>query len=248
MPGVAEQIARAPSDFELGRTGRMTEAKLAPKVANASLILTNLPKRDWCHLIEERPKVIGCSDNVDIPLPVRFCSVSPHHAQVWRDHRGHWIQDLGSTGTRVNMVWIGGLSRAKIVPSDVINLGDQVQMQMILGKPTSDGGKELAEEVSGGPPHDDLTVCLGPGASRRQMVHGNISPAETELLLWISRGFLDNEDLGRRLHRSPHTVRTQIGSILRKLGLHSRGEIIPWLLRRAPGAHAPRPAPFPRSR
>ena len=248
-PGMADQVTRAASHIELERTGRRPETKLASTVSSTSLILTNMPMGDWCHPIEKRPKVIGLSGDVDIPLPDWIRSVSPHHAQVWGDHRGHWIRDLGSTvGTRVNLIWIDGLSQAKILPGDTINLGDRVQMQVVPGEPTCDGDTEPAEEVWGRSPHDDPTVRLAPAEVLRQMICEFVSPAETELLLWVSRGVLDNEELGRRLHRSPHTVRTQVGSIFRKLGLHSRGEMISWLLRRMPTGHAARPVPLGSSR
>lgn len=210
----------------------MPPIKAVSPAATASLILTNHPTGGWCHLIEERRKVIGRADNVDIPLPTRFRSVSRQHAEVWRDHRGCWIRDLGSRiGTRVNLVWIDRLPQAKIIPGDLINLGGTVEIQVVTGELASEPCTELDDDILGGIPSDDPTVGLVPRASRRQTLREHISPAETELMLWISRGYLDNEELGRLLHRSPHTVRTQLGSILRKLGLHSRGDIIGWLKR-----------------
>ena len=207
---------------------------------SASLVLTNMPTGGWCHLIEPRRKIIGRADTADIPVPTRFRSVSRKHAEVWRDHRGCWLHDLGSrVGTRVNWVWIDRLSQAKIVPGDLISLGDRIEIQVVAGEPMNDPDNELADEILGGSPNDDLTVGLAPRASRRQTLREHISPAETEVLLWISRGYLDNEELGRLLHRSPHTVRTQLGSILRKLGLHSRGDIVGWLRRPMHGDASP---------
>jgi DNA-binding CsgD family transcriptional regulator len=216
------------------------EINAASPVASASLILTNLPTGGWCHLIEQRRKVIGRADDVDIAVPTRFRSVSRKHAEVWRDHRGCWIRDLGSrVGTRVNWVWIDRLSQAKIVAGDLINLGDRIEIQVVAGEPESDPSQDAIDEILGGSPNDDPTVGLSPRASRRQLIREHISPAETELLLWVSRGYLDNDELGRLLHRSPHTVRTQLGSILRKLGLHSRGDIIGWLRRPTHGDASP---------
>ena len=50
--------------------------------------------------------------------------------------------------------------------------------------------------------------------------------AERQVILWMGQGLLDDETIGKKLHRSPNTVRTQIGSIFHKLGLHSRGEVL----------------------
>ena len=50
--------------------------------------------------------------------------------------------------------------------------------------------------------------------------------AEREVVLWMCRGFLDDEAIGKKLKRSPNTVRTQVGSIFQKLGLHSRGDVL----------------------
>lgn len=202
----------------------------------ASLILTNHPTGGWRHMIEERRKIIGRSDHVDICVPTRFRSVSRQHAEVWRDHRGYWIRDLGSrVGTRINLVWIDRLPQAKIVPGDLISLGGSVEIQVVAGELDDEPDGDFLDDALGGPPSDDPTVGVMPRPSRREVLREQVSKAETELMLWVSRGYLDNEELGRLLHRSPHTVRTQLNSILRKLGLHSRGDIIGWLKRPSNG-------------
>jgi len=215
------------------------EVKATPPTASASLILTNHPTGGWCHAIEERAKVIGRADDVDIPVPAQFRSVSRKHAEVWRDHRGFWIRDLGSrVGTRINLVWVDRLPQVKLVPGDLINLGGNVEIQVVAGQLADESPRE-EDDLLSGLPSDDPTIGLVPQASRRQVLCEHISPAELELMVWISRGYLDNEELGRFLHRSPHTVRTQINSILRKLGLHSRGDIVGWLKRPAQSGKSP---------
>ena len=47
----------------------------------------------------------------------------------------------------------------------------------------------------------------------------------------MCRGYLNDEDLGKMLERSPNTVRTHVGSIFRKLEVCSRAELVSWLRR-----------------
>jgi DNA-binding CsgD family transcriptional regulator len=200
------------------------------------LILTNHPTGGWCHQVDDRHKVIGRAEDVDIPVPKRFRSVSRRHAEIWMDRRGCWIQDLGSRqGTRVNLIWIDRLPAARLVAGDLIRLGADLEIQVVSGKAPDD----RADVVSLNSPHDsasgEATVVVQPQAPPNKLLRERISPAETEVMLWISRGFLDNEELGRLLYRSPHTVRTQVNSILQKLALHNRGDIVGWLKRNESG-------------
>lgn len=203
---------------------------------SVSLLLTNHPAGGWFHTVETQRKTIGRAEDVEISVPKKFRTVSRRHAEVWLDHRGCWIRDLGSrVGTRVNLVWIDRLSEARLVPGDLIRLGENLEIQVVAGGPTSEGNGDANYEELSSSSSGDQTLGLMPRATPQQLLRQHISPAETEVMLWISRGYLGNEDLGRLLHRSPNTVRTQVGSILRKLGLHNRGDIIGWLKRLGPG-------------
>jgi DNA-binding CsgD family transcriptional regulator len=198
-----------------------------------SLILTNHPTGGWCHQVEETHKVIGRAKDADIVVPKHFRSVSRHHAEIWKDPRGCWLRDLGSRkGTRLNLVWIDRLTEAKLVAGDLIRLGTDLEIQVVAGNPSDE---QTDDSFRAGTAADssssDVTVMSYAPATPRKMLRERITPAETEVLLWISRGFIDNEELGRRLHRSPNTVRTQVNSILQKLSLHNRGEIMGWLKR-----------------
>lgn len=208
--------------------------------ATVSLVLTNHAPGGWCHQIDERHKIIGRSDDIDIAVPKRFRRVSRRHAEIWMDHRGCWIRDLGSRlGTRVNLIWIDRLPEAKLVPGDLIKLGGDLEIQVVAGKPPDDRADQLAFNEPPDSSSEDMTLGLYPPATPTQMLRERISPAETEVMLWISRGYLDNDELGRLLYRSPHTIRTQVNSILRKLALHSRGDIIGWLKRYDAGKQLP---------
>jgi DNA-binding NarL/FixJ family response regulator len=50
-----------------------------------------------------------------------------------------------------------------------------------------------------------------------------LTPREREVLRLLADG-LDNEGIATRLSLSPNTVRTHVGRILRKLGIHTRAE------------------------
>jgi DNA-binding NarL/FixJ family response regulator len=51
----------------------------------------------------------------------------------------------------------------------------------------------------------------------------NLTPREREVLGLVARG-LDNGSIADALYLSRHTVRTHVGSILRKMGVHDRAE------------------------
>jgi DNA-binding CsgD family transcriptional regulator len=84
----------------------------------------------------------------------------------------------------------------------------------------------LAEEAAR---KTDIKRVLPPSVVRDML--RRLTPAELDVVLWMYRGYTDDEELGHTLHRSPNTVRTQVGSIYDKLGLHSRAEIVSWLKR-----------------
>jgi DNA-binding CsgD family transcriptional regulator len=202
-----------------------------------SLLLTNYSTGGWFHQIDAQHKIVGRSDSVEISVPKKFRTVSRRHAEVWHDHRGCWIRDLGSrVGTRVNLVWIDRLSEARMVPGDLIRLGESLEIQVVAGGLAAEDPDESSQEDANGSSGGDQTLGLTARLTPQQLLRKHISPAETEVMLWISRGYLGNEELGHLLHRSPHTVRTQVSSILRKLDLHNRGDIIGWLKRHEPGS------------
>lgn len=64
-----------------------------------------------------------------------------------------------------------------------------------------------------------------------------LTPREREVLALLARG-LDNEGIGGQLYLSAHTVRTHVGSILRKLGVHSRADAARVALRAGEGEAA----------
>jgi DNA-binding CsgD family transcriptional regulator len=59
----------------------------------------------------------------------------------------------------------------------------------------------------------------------------DLTNAEREVVLWVSRGCTSPEEIGKKLFRSPHTVRTQLNSIFRKLNVHSRDALLAFVVR-----------------
>jgi DNA-binding CsgD family transcriptional regulator/PAS domain-containing protein len=65
---------------------------------------------------------------------------------------------------------------------------------------------------------------MAPGRPARPPGFGQLSPHEAACVKWVAQG-LSNPAIGRKLGVSPHTVRNQVSSALRKLRLKSRYEI-----------------------
>jgi DNA-binding CsgD family transcriptional regulator len=212
--------------------------------AAAFLVLKNIPEEEWSYPIDERRRTVGRSSDADVRIPDHFDSVSRHHAEIWSDRKGLWIRDCGSrAGTNINGVWVDHVPQARLIVGDTIGLGraslDVVPEVVELADPS------VPPSVESPTMHD-----LQPDTSLfhqivvARVLAGSLSPAEIEVLLWLGRGIQGDIEVGQLLHRSPHTVRTQIASIYRKLGLHSRAELLGWVRRAnyvpSPASGAPR--------
>jgi DNA-binding CsgD family transcriptional regulator len=187
------------------------------------LVLTNIPEGEWSFPIGPEKSVIGRSSTADIVINARYHSVSRRHAAVWADRRGLWISDLGSSsGTNINGVWVDHVPKAGVVVGDAIWLGE-VELEV----------RGEIDDLASGFPHmlDEVPTKLRQFVPLARTMAQQLSPAEIDVMLWISRGFQDDEEIARQLHRSPNTVRTEIGNIFRKFGLHSRAELMGWLKR-----------------
>ena len=188
----------------------------------AYLVLKNVLHEDWSCPIESQPKVLGRSHSADIYINKRFPHVSRQHAEVWSDRYGLWIRDLGSlSGIHINGVWVDHVTKAGLVPGDTIWMGG-VEIEVVE---EIDGLAELTATQTEAAPTTRGKVFLA-----RELAH-RLSPAEIDVMLWLSRGYQDDVEIGKQLHRSRHTVRTEVCSIFRKLGLHSRAELMGWLKR-----------------
>jgi DNA-binding CsgD family transcriptional regulator len=200
------------------------------KSAVAYLLMTNVPPHVWQASIFDRPQVIGRLPDCDIVIPGDYVHVSRQHAVVGVDHDGLWIQDLGSSGgTQLNGV--------PLIP--------KVQTRAMIGDRMLLGGLELYFVSPEASVLDELGTPLSEKLETRQTVRftaqsvksmggvqlSSLSPAELEVVRWVCRGLTTVDEIGRKLFRSPHTVRTQLGSVFKKLEVHSREELLA-LLRR----------------
>jgi DNA-binding CsgD family transcriptional regulator len=188
---------------------------------DAYLLLLNVPAEKWCAQLTCEPQLIGRSPQAAMRIPFQFQGVSRHHAHVWSDHRGHWLHDLGSkTGTKLNGVGLKVGQDYQLVAGDRIWLGGAV-LEIVIAKglrPTVCGDDD--------PLFDASIETLSSLPSISQSALDQLSHAELEVVLWIYRGFTDLAELGRKLHRSPNTVRTQLAKIFHKLNLHSREDLL----------------------
>ncbi len=198
----------------------------------AWLTMTNISPEDWCAAITERRKLIGRASQASIRISNAYRHVSRRHAEIWGDARGIHLADMGSlSGTHVNGVWIEKGRPVRISPGDRIWLGG---VELRVASEVSPLARVIAEMGFELNSVDEATVETAindtrPLAARSRLKQ--LSPAELEVVLWMCRGYVHDGELGKLLHRSPNTVRTQVGSILRKLGLGSRADVIAWLRR-----------------
>lgn len=190
----------------------------------AYLILTNESIEIWCASIISSKKLIGRSKQCDILIPPKFLSVSRKHASIWGNASGMMIRDEESTaGTRINGVEIGCGQEAKLVIGDRISLGT-LELQVtdnlpIQRKLFAETGVLIDESL------DSVDLSGFTGSMARTML-ASLTKAEFSIVLWIGRGFFKDDEIAERLNRSPNTIRTQMNSIFRKLGVHSRTDLV----------------------
>jgi DNA-binding NarL/FixJ family response regulator len=119
-----------------------------------------------------------------------------------RHTEGDVILDAAASGAVGCVGHVVGLERLKTLLRRVHNGGfclDDHRLQQIL----IDAGRATSGDGAGG--IQSLTV------------------REREILVRVAGG-ADDESISRSLYISPHTVRTHMGNVLRKLGVHSRAE------------------------
>jgi DNA-binding CsgD family transcriptional regulator len=186
---------------------------------------------EWNAPVTNCVQLVGRGEEAAIRLPDRFRSVSRRHASVWADpQRRLWLCDLGSRlGTAVNRVPLTPDQPTAIVVGDRVRLG-MAELELVASGPLA---AEIAAMQS---PRVDETRsegCSAPPHGLAAQVQ-SLTPAELAIVLWMTRGYTSLKAIGRKLHRSPHTVRTQLCSVFRKVGVHSRDELLGCLHRGSP--------------
>jgi DNA-binding CsgD family transcriptional regulator len=200
--------------------------KSAPPAAY--LALTNIDPTEWCCAVEVTRKVIGRGKKADIRVSKSFPCVSRLHAAVWAVGIKSFIEDLGSTsGTSINGVWIDPGREVQMTVGDRICMGD-MELQVADRVPTI--ARVIAER--GVPMEDEERTQDYAATMRDSALLGALTQAELEIVLWVGRGYIDDQDLAEVLYRSPHTVRTHMRNIFHKLSIHSRTELVAWFKRK----------------
>ncbi len=195
------------------------------------LVLTNVSPDEWCAAVDQRRKVIGRSLECDIRVPRQFKQASRRHAEIWEDRHGIKIRDLGSrSGTNINSVWIEKGQEASVVVGDRIWLGG-LELEVVSDIPALSKVLAEADLGAGDLPGDSTSIPRRTDPPRVQLALSALSQAELEIVLWMGRGYLKDEEIARVLHRSPNTIRTQVNGIFRKLDLHSRADVLSFLKR-----------------
>jgi DNA-binding CsgD family transcriptional regulator len=186
----------------------------------ACLVLVNIPRNEWCYPITEKKQLIGRSPEAEIAIPQFHRTVSRRHGSIWQEKGTVLFCDRGSSGgTRINGVWLTANEPASLVVGDRLTLGG-AELRLV---PASRDRDRRNDEKSQKTKRADQTVILKtpePLITRTSL--NTLSHCELNIVLWMARGFVRDEELGRQLHRSPNTIRTQISSISKKLGLKSR--------------------------
>lgn len=177
---------------------------------------TEYPAPDWqVGLVDDTEVVIGAE--VDGPGRLHLPGVAATHAIVSRERNGIWLRSEPNAKT-----WLNGLplfaGPVSLVKGDRIRLGVPHWQNELVTTCTV----ELAERNRS---------CWSRCGFLMDAGVEELSPAEYEVFAWMGRGVTELEDVAVRLCRSVNTVRTQLGRVYEKLSVHSKPELLGFLLR-----------------
>lgn len=198
------------------------------------LVIKNIPHSEWRFEVTKSRQLIGRAEEAHIRIPPSYDFVSRRHAEIWYDRDGIWIRDVGSrAGTRVNGVQIQQPKPVCVAIGDRISLGELELLIVSSNRPTECLETDKLNSDWAGPPTEvwpgHLKTQEIPNPRSIRALMDQLTPAEMAVVLWMCRGYTTDEDIAEKVYRSPNTVRTQIGSILQKLGQHSRMDVVNWL-------------------
>lgn len=160
--------------------------------------------------------VIGRGRNCD--LVIRELTLSRRHARICVSNNGDFLlEDLGSkNGTFIDDVKV---SRQPLPPKSIIRLGD---VRLFLSQSSSELGPESADETA-----SRKGIPLKPISG---LPLSNMTPVQREVFDMVVAG-CDEKTIAERTGRSFHTVHHHVQAIFRKLGVHSRTDLLALVLR-----------------
>jgi DNA-binding CsgD family transcriptional regulator len=193
------------------------------------LVITNIAADIWRAQFLAQTQVIGRGSTSAIRVPPGSQTVSRSHARIWAD-RHLWIADLHSTaGTRINGVKIVPDHPKKVHIADRIALGS-LELT-VIGQPHRDSIHDDDPSIEDSGVDTSIRRAeTSKAAAFSEFLLTSLTEAERDVVLWMARGYVNDEELGKKLHCSPNTIRTHVGSIFQKLGLHSRNELLALLM------------------
>ena len=195
---------------------------------SAFLLITNIAAEQWHAKITGGGKALGIGRDPDneICIPAAYSHVSRRHASIEVQQGSLWIRDVGSHGgTRVNGVPVLSGIKTRVEISDRISLA---RLELYVVSPEA-GILQNGHPRTGGNDSDDWEFDRNPIALTQQARLRELSSAELEVVRWICRGVSTFDEIGGKLFRSPHTVRTQVNSIYEKLDVHSRESVVTYI-------------------
>lgn len=209
--------------------GIQTGQSASDMQAKPCLVMVNVPRNQWCYSVTEKRQKIGRATDASIKIPQQYRSVSRDHAKIWCDKRGVWLSDDGSScGTRVNGIWLKAGEPSVIMMGDRLTFGSA---EFRLLPPMKKRDPERNGELESSGDGSKTAIFKTPEPLVTRMTLQTLSHCEHNIVLWMARGYIQEDELGRILHRSPNTIRTQIASVLKKLKLHSRVTVLNQLMR-----------------
>jgi DNA-binding CsgD family transcriptional regulator len=183
------------------------------------VLLDRKSKFHWSLPLKPEKQLIG--NGVKGSGKLEQPGVQPTHAKVWLERKTICFQPQGHP-VWLNFVPINSEHCVNLLKGDLLHLGPPVLDTALLVSCTAElaSAKRAAEQDGAAADlwDDDLGV-------------GELTTAEQDVLVWLSRGETDVNAIAESLYRSVHTVNTQLKKVYSKLKARSKADLSAHLLR-----------------